>query len=496
MADEEQKVRSLEVERKLRELLAVVRDFYALLGQLAEQDVYIDNFRAMVRRESAGKYYKKAIALILALDLYKRLVESVEGFLASKQGYVERIKPFDAKLAEGITSLESPPTEEIRELTKCMDDIRMWPNYRLTNRIEFFVDRLRSYLRGGRDEINGDTYLGLASRFKDVELARRMMKVSQIKKIWTYKEEMEFFSYARAMVLQALRPGGKQELFWGTKEKDFKDGFYYDLMEGRRYIEVVREKFGNEEFANFLERLYRRIRQYPKGWEEELGILSERLHNITYQNMYVIEPAKQALLGVFNARVVELQSAKLTIQVSFARILKGKNKNLSEELASLREELATRSGTAERKKKEFVKGYLAFLETDMDFSKPASESERVYEMLVKASSELSRRTSSARNEVQVLQALGTHGTYMDNLEEKGAFHFSQMSLSAEFLEGIIAKLRSFINKLGEISNHNKEIIKFISGRLDEEFTIKLEDLKRMRLQFTKKVAEQPKVATA
>lgn len=175
---------------------------------------------------------------------------------------------------------------EIAELNKCTEDVKRWPNYRLTNRIEFFIQRLKLYLKGGRDEITRETYLGLTSYFKDTDLAREIFKVSQIKKLWTYKQEMDFFSWARNVILKSLREEGEWEGFYK---------FYNNLRRGVRYIKKVRETFGNPEFADFLERVHEKIHEDPTVWEEDLKELSFRLHDVNYQNTYVIGPAAHAL---------------------------------------------------------------------------------------------------------------------------------------------------------------------------------------------------------
>lgn len=63
---------------------------------------------------------------------------------------------------------------------------------------------------------------------------------------------------------------------------------------------MVRETFGNPEFADFLERLPKEVHENPTIWEEDLKELTERLHNFTYQNRFVIHPSAQTLLALFH----------------------------------------------------------------------------------------------------------------------------------------------------------------------------------------------------
>lgn len=215
------------------------------------------------------------------------------------QEIVQKLKNFnDRKTAEELRAIIILLSgEEIIELNKCISDLSRWTSYRLTNKIEFFTERSNLYVRGGQDKLNSELYLGLASTFKDVDLAREIFRVPEIKKLWTYLQEMQFFSWARDVIMKSLREEGKWEGFYD---------FYNNLRKGKNYIKMVREKFGNIEFANFLERLHEKIHEAPEIWERDLAELNHKLYDITYQNKYVIEPARQALLRIFNIRIDQL----------------------------------------------------------------------------------------------------------------------------------------------------------------------------------------------
>ncbi len=178
---------------------------------------------------------------------------------------------------------------EIEELNKCEEDVNRWPNYRLTNRIDFFIERVVLYLRGGVSRYDGTRFLGLYTYFRDVNLKNEILSNDPTKKLLFYKKEMEFFSRARYSILRSIREGGWEEFY----------DFYSNLKKGRNYIKMVRETFGNHEFADFLESLPKEVHENPTVWEEDLKELSERLNNVTYQNRHVIHPASQTLLTLF-----------------------------------------------------------------------------------------------------------------------------------------------------------------------------------------------------
>lgn len=178
---------------------------------------------------------------------------------------------------------------EIEELNRCEEDVNRWPNYRLTNRIDFFSERVVLYLRGGRSKFDGAQFLGLYTHFRDSELKDAILKSAIAKKLLFYRREREFFSKAGYAISRSIREGGWEEFY----------DFYRNLKRGKNYVRMVRETFGNEEFADFLENLPREVHENPTAWEEGLKELSYRLEDVSYQNRYVIHPAVQTLLTLF-----------------------------------------------------------------------------------------------------------------------------------------------------------------------------------------------------
>ena len=284
---------------------------------------------------------------------------------------------------------------EMEELKRCIEDVMIWPDYRLKKRgIEFFIQRLELYLKGGKDEATGENYLGLASNFKDVELARRMFAVPEIKRLWTYQKMLTFFNYARYVTREALKrakgfyrngnrvyrvnhdgtvdystadyksrwyPAGFMEnyvtpkngfegtegpkdykewhLFLGTKERNYKDGFYNNLIEGDNYINIIRERFGNSDVADFFEKTADEVGQSPKNWDRKLAEFERTLHDFTYENKELINPAAQALLAVFRDAADRIASSKLELK-EIEAILETLEDSIKRRVKKLRDEAA------------------------------------------------------------------------------------------------------------------------------------------------------------
>lgn len=334
--------------KSLEEFASYSKRFVELLQFKMPRETIIKNWERLISNEESGEnklsvvekgkkkglmevYNKKWNAFIIALESYKILSENAESFTLKKKEMIEKIKPLYPKFAIRINEIELSqknkfgiePLNEIAELNKYVEDLRRWPNYRPANRIEFFIQRLQFYLNGGKDEITGETYLGLTGYFKDGDLARELFKIPQIKKLWTYKQEIVFFDWSKEIILKSIREEGKWEGFYA---------FYNNLRKGKKYINMVRDRFGNLEFAEFLERVHEKIHEAPAIWEEDLKKLSYTLHDLNYQNTYVIVPAQQALTNVFNQRIKELQEAKEIIQKKFLKLLAKTRRKLIKEI--------------------------------------------------------------------------------------------------------------------------------------------------------------------
>ena len=103
-------------EQRLKELLVVVREFDTTLVQVREQELLIDNFKALIRTDSLRRYHKKWIAFSLALDLYRISLVDIQRFISEKPILVARTRPLDSELAKRIDLLELPPRGELEVL--------------------------------------------------------------------------------------------------------------------------------------------------------------------------------------------------------------------------------------------------------------------------------------------------------------------------------------------------------------------------------------------
>ena len=133
-----------------------------------------------------------------------------------------------------------------------------------------------------------------------------------------------------------------------------KDGFFDNLIRGRSYITMVAETFGNKDIANRLENMYATTGEYPEGWVKNLDSILDRLAHPSYQNIYVIVPAANDLIKIFEKKKSELEIEDINLKLdklsniltkNFQASIK-KSRNLSiyqsilnEELTLLRKEI-------------------------------------------------------------------------------------------------------------------------------------------------------------
>src|SRR3989338_1502820 len=539
------------VKEKSKEFLSVFMEFNRALYEVKEQELAIDNFKAIVRGGLMPKYYRKMIGFNIALELYRLLVKDARIFIAWKGGFIKKIKPLDEKLAEKIEALRLPQNEEleilsplrgiinneqlviiyvkthydkmmqeinrikdtksadelrsaitllsnkeVEELLRCVNDIRGWP-YRAAIGMDWFMERPILYMTGGKSKYDGESFSGFRMYFKDLDLVKAVAKTPEIRRLLTYKEEIKFFDNAKSVILYALK-NLRWEGFLG------KGGFLWNLHKGPKYIEKVRDEYGNKEFADFLSRLHGKIHENPKAWIDELAELGSVLIKRAYP--LVIQPAANALIRIFEARIKELEGKKasaikdlqklltaldlnLKIKKEFTKILRKKKKELLTNFDNLRSKLEKKSEIADASKMEFVHDYKNFIENEMNFSEYADRLEAMYDRMVSTSQEFISHVGSAKNEAEILQPLAKYGVYLDSMDDLGTSSFSKLGLTTDILGSTIKKLNGYITMLENIFLYNKELIGFISERLDDEFTIKLEDLKNMRLQYYKKPAE-------
>ena len=340
----------------IQKLSEVAERLKQLNDKINQYDIPRTNFSAILEDEKILAVYHKEFSkvakpLAYVRSLRKRFMQEYE---SNPQVAIENIKK-RLNVLVNLIQLFSPNEilrlrrlsmilnrTEIDEIHKCMADANRWTNYALRNkeqphRIDFFFNRLVVYLRGGF--LDGVQFLGLHSYFRDRELADGLLKNEAIIRLRSYKKQMEFFRTAEAIVLEALKPGGRQELFWGAEKKDYKDGFYYNLRKGKKYISIVKYRFENEEFANFLERLDETIHAYPEKWEKELKILSKKLNDPDYQNTHVIYPATQELLALFQEAIDKISKSEVELK-EIDSLLEKLEKDIKKRMGRLREQIA------------------------------------------------------------------------------------------------------------------------------------------------------------
>ncbi len=325
------------------------------------------------RRGMVEAYNKKWIAFGMALTLYRLLfLEKGTNGRNSAQGksqLLSRIKQFDPKLAKKIESLDFSKHEEpeifgqlrgimnnlqlittylkthydevlrildtfkdkkkatelrriiivlsnleSEELTKCIDDVRNWPyrSDRVAYGIRLFMERAKLFFNGGQSKYDGKMFLGFNSHFRDKELVSEMIRSPEVRRLIYYLKEIEFFRMAAYSIRKSVETQGKWEGFYE---------FYDNLDRGRNYIQMVRETFGNEDFARLLQAFKEKKHEAPVDWEKELEKLERDLENPVYADKVVIEAAANALVRIFEAKIKRLQEEYAAALKNFQKLL-------------------------------------------------------------------------------------------------------------------------------------------------------------------------------
>ena len=263
--------------------------------------------------------------------------------------------------------------DEASALNQCVMDMEIWHEYALKRGIDTIPQRLWIYIKGGKDEVNGGIYFGIASYFKDADLVRAMLNKSSVKTLFTYRQQIKFFDDAVYFVSEALKrakefygrgdeefrvnddntvdhrkagsrdrwqaaefnanyvasvngfknikePDDSQEWssFIGTEKRNHRDGFIYNLRKGQTYIKMVRHKFGNYDFADFLDETEHKFHESPSDWYRELMQYTPKLMNYLPYN---VEVAKQELTTLFNARKSQLLGTQNDTAIQLQNLL-------------------------------------------------------------------------------------------------------------------------------------------------------------------------------
>ena len=305
------------------------------------------------------------------IDKFKAIEESIKPVLANlllmlnkdRSWALGYIKTHSKELIAWIDSLNIKDKEKLRELiieisgdevtelSKCIADIERWSNFRINNNLQFFIDRVFVYLRGGRFE--NEFFAGLVRYFKDKSFINEIKESNALRMLLTYQKFLQFFKDSRNIVAYSIeRPGW--EGFRG------KNGWFNNLIKRENYIQTIRDRFGNKEIATLMEQMYETTGEYPEGWLKNMDTILARIKHPSYQNTYVIVPAANDLLSLLEKKRQELLGESVEskldklqniIRKDFESIIK-KSRNLRLFQAILNEEQRLLERETEEEKRE------------------------------------------------------------------------------------------------------------------------------------------------
>lgn len=259
---------------------------------------------------------------------------------------------------------------EIAEINRCIADLEAWQSLRIGNDIQFFRNRVKLYVGGGK--IENREFAGLGKFFKDWDLIKLIKESAALRMLLKYQTQLQWFDRARKIIAYSILKGG-WEGFSGKP-----NGLYYNLKEGKEYIEMVRHVFGNKDAANYLEGVYNDPNgpgEVPKLWLPHFDEILARIKNPTYINTDVIMPARDDLIRIFSRRKEELAAINVRsrlielerlLRIFFKKAVK-RSKNLArfDALLAGEQKLLEREINAE--KRRFINVLLDHGEAVIDF---------------------------------------------------------------------------------------------------------------------------------
>ncbi len=237
----------------------------------------------------------------------------------------------DENLSKKLVALFSTiSAHEVKFLIMYRDDCDRWGNvhYVVNYSIEFFIRRLNLYLKGGFED--NTKFTGIYKDFQDSKLTSELLSNNDVRNLWRFNEQL---NYLRVLIglCKKSEESGEWEGFYG------KNGFWTDFD---RYANTFKTKYGNNEFAEILRAMKKKIAENPEGWGgvwkrselQDTGLLNDkrgiyiilegvvyvlikdgqlpqllrRLQNPAHQRTNIIIPASLEIQKILKARGDEL----------------------------------------------------------------------------------------------------------------------------------------------------------------------------------------------
>lgn len=239
---------------------------------------------------------------------------------------------------------------EAAEIDKCIADLEGWASIRVGNDVQFFQNRVKAYIGGGK--LEGRDFLGLGKFFKDWGLIKEVKESAALMMLLTYQRQLEWFKNARNVIAYSiLKPGW--EGFRGP------NGFYYNLTKGKDYLTKIERTFGNKNAAAELKDANLKAGEVPKLWLPYIDNIVAKLKGYSYVNKEVILAAAEDLIKIFRKRRDELSAADI-------------NASLRKLAAALRKMFKNA-----RRKSENLRAFDALLNTELGFLKKETKTEKI-----------------------------------------------------------------------------------------------------------------------
>lgn len=409
-----------------------------------------------------------------------------------------------------VALFSSASGRELSYLTRYRTDAEHWPNYAVGYGIEFFINRLNLFLKGGAE--NNIQYMGLYKDFGDGELTKEIWNDPAVRNLWRYQGQVDYLNRLIGLCKKS-EASGRWEGFYGKEGVEDKKGFWTDFD---KYAGEFETKYGNVEFAAYLRSQKSKIGENPDAWGGvwqgnrlvKPGFLQELQDKLrldrSYQIRRIIIPAASSLSRIFRERENKLRAEAEKLVDELIRLLQE-----IEGVGIGKEKVVLRFGKMLRKRKKVL---LRNLSNDiaeltgiitaplLEYSAVKEEQKRVLgKMTREYLAQVTDRLEKARNphlefmakhlrtgrfliDITDSASIGVAEGIAEELDARisayGRFeHISEDDL--RFLQNLIARVRKVITGL-------IDVYRFIRDKMRQRYVITIQALESLELDFEKR----------
>tara|TARA_Y100000310_G_C20694915_1_gene824935 strand:- start:3245 stop:4894 length:1650 start_codon:yes stop_codon:yes gene_type:complete len=451
-------------------------------------------------RENKGIFAELTSAYRQGRDHFVSYISTHTEGLITKARAIE-----DKKTSQMLVELfASISNHEARYLSMYIADCDSWGGYVVSQGIRFFIERVNLMLKGGFD---GKTqFAGLYKYFGDKEVTDAMLRSHEVRNLYRFNEQLNYLGHLIGLCRKS-EESGEWEGFYGN------DGFWDKRGKGKgKYFDehaaAFRTKYGNLEFEERLMAKKEELGENPEAWggvweggrlvkEGELQRLMRMLQHPSYQRQKVILPAASMLNAVMKERLKKLLAgrdesvsrlidllqkmeglgvAKAKVDRKLRILLRRKKARLVRNMKNDINELMSKSSFLE------YRNYI--IEQDGILSKINPDFvmrylERLYR-ISRAGMNYVHQQLLRGNFLRDIGSL-TLTTGAENSAQTAWAQRGSLIRAENLTEHDFEEFQSLISRAAEILEKLRRSFGYLASRINEKFTIRVEDLQRLDL---------------